>query len=137
MFIVEYLLVAFSPCAFIAVDYVLLGRLAEYVCSEELLLMPSQKITVVFLSSDVATFLIQAIGGSLSVSATSAERLLMGSRIILAGLVAQLLSFFTFTFLLLVFLHRIYCGIRTTSNLGIMTGGPWLLHCLLTALEYW
>ncbi|KAF9464496.1 RTA1 like protein-domain-containing protein [Collybia nuda] len=108
LYIVEYLFVVLSPCAFIAADYVLLGRLARYLDSDEFLVISPRRITVVFVSSDITTFLIQAIGGSLSVSANAPERALAGSRVFLAGLAAQLLSFFIFTCIYLVFIYRVY-----------------------------
>ncbi|KAF8076467.1 RTA1-like protein [Lyophyllum atratum] len=107
-YITEYLFVVLSPCAFIAADYVLLGRLASHLASAEYLLVSPRKITIVFVSSDITTFLIQAVGGSLSVSANAPARALAGSRIFLAGLAAQLLSFFVFTFIYLLFLYKVY-----------------------------
>jgi hypothetical protein len=108
LYIVEYLFVVLAPCAFIAADYVLLGRLARHLGANQYLLVPSRKITQLFVTSDVITFLIQAIGGSVSAGAVDVQRGLLGSRIFLAGLVAQLLSFLLFWFIYLIFLYRIY-----------------------------
>ncbi|CAA7259818.1 unnamed protein product [Cyclocybe aegerita] len=107
IYIVEYLFVVLSPCAFIAADYVLLGRLARHVQSDRHLLVSPHNITLVFVSSDITTFLIQAIGGSISVSANDYDRALAGSRVFLAGLAAQLLSFSSFTCIFIRFLHRV------------------------------
>jgi hypothetical protein len=82
IYIVEYLFVVLSvgsllchyqvtldpyspqPCAFIAADYVLLSRLSRYIdCTEYLLVRPS-RITRIFISSDVTTFLIQVLHSS-------------------------------------------------------------------------
>ncbi|TFK43477.1 RTA1-like protein [Crucibulum laeve] len=107
LYIVEYLFVVLSPCAFIAADYVLLGRLARHLKADQHLLISPRRITIVFITSDITTFLIQAIGGAMSVSANAPDRALAGSRVFLAGLAAQLLSFFVFTCLYIVFLNRV------------------------------
>lgn len=79
IYIVEYLFVTLSvgpiflffffpttsnaqPCAFIASDYILLGRLVRYLESGKHLLVSPNRITITFVISDVATFLIQ-VGG--------------------------------------------------------------------------
>ena len=77
LYIIEYLFVVLSvrlyavhfvgaifthfrqPCAFIAADYVLLGRISKHLGADEYLLVPSRRITIVFVASDITTFLIQ------------------------------------------------------------------------------
>jgi len=108
LYIVEYLFVVLSPCAFIAADYVLLGRLAKHVGADQHLIVPSRIITRVYVTSDIVTFLIQAAGGAISAGASSLQRGVLGSRIFLAGLVAQLVSFFSFWCIYIIFLYRIY-----------------------------
>ncbi|KAF8220825.1 RTA1-like protein [Tricholoma matsutake] len=108
LYIVEYLFVVLSPCTFIAADYILLGRISRHLHSDELLLVSSHRITQIFVTSDITTFLIQAVGGSLTTSTTSPHLPVIGSRIFLAGLVLQLLSFSAFTSIYLVFLYRVY-----------------------------
>lgn len=49
----------FQPCAFIAANYVLLGRLARHIGAGQYLLVNPRRITLVFVSSDIITFLIQ------------------------------------------------------------------------------
>lgn len=70
-----------QPCAFIAADYVLLGRLARHLGCGQLLLISPHKITYAYVASDISTFLIQAIGGSISVSSNSYNRGILGSRV--------------------------------------------------------
>ena len=69
MYILYYLFVTLSPCGFIAAEYVLLGRLARWLDADSHVLIPPRRITLVFVCSDVATFLTQAAGGSISASA--------------------------------------------------------------------
>jgi len=107
LYIAEYTLVVLSPCAFIAADYVLLGRLARYLKADKFLLVSPRRITITFVTSDIVTFLIQATGGSLSASANRPQQALNGSHIFLGGLAAQLVSFFVFTIIYLTFLYRV------------------------------
>ncbi|KIJ63644.1 hypothetical protein HYDPIDRAFT_92368 [Hydnomerulius pinastri MD-312] len=106
IYITQYLLIVLSPCASIAANYVLLGRLAGSLRCEEHILFPVQRLTLTFVASDVTTFLIQAVGGGLmaedNVSIASAA-----SHVFLAGLVLQLASFAVFTFIFALFLWRV------------------------------
>jgi len=108
LYIVEYLFVVLSPCAFIAADYVLLGRLAKHLGADQHLIVSSRKITRVYVTSDIITFLIQAAGGAISSGASNEKNGLLGSRVFLAGLAAQLLSFASFWCIYLIFLYRVY-----------------------------
>lgn len=103
----------------------LLGRLALYLKSHEHLLIPPQRITVVFVASDISTFLVQAAGALLAISknlklAKTGEHVSLpspsGARVValtrhtqifLAGLALQLASFAVFVLLALRFLYRI------------------------------
>ncbi|KAH9853036.1 RTA1-like protein [Lenzites betulinus] len=106
IYIAYYLFIVLSPCAFIASEYMLLGRLARYLKSHEHLLIPPQRITVVFVASDVTTFLVQAAGALLAIS-KNLKLAKTGEHIFLAGLALQLASFAVFVLLALRFLYRI------------------------------
>ncbi|KIJ70506.1 hypothetical protein HYDPIDRAFT_23606 [Hydnomerulius pinastri MD-312] len=107
IYIAEYLFIVLSPCAFIAANYVLLGRLAHHINCTDHVLLPARRLTIIFVSSDITTFLIQAAGGGLSVSHNPTQEQ-TGSHIFLAGLVLQLASFLTFSCLYVRFLYRVY-----------------------------
>ncbi|KAJ7044526.1 RTA1-domain-containing protein [Mycena alexandri] len=107
LYIIEYLFVVLSPCAFIAAEYVLLGRLARYLDCDKHLMVSARRITIVFISSDITTFLIQAAGGSVSISADTLSLGEVGSHIFLAGIVLQFASFLTFTCIFFVFIMRV------------------------------
>lgn len=68
IYIAEYLFVVLSPCGFIAANYVLLGRLSRWMKGDKHLWISPTRITLVFVMSDVVTFLIQVSfpSGSLS-----------------------------------------------------------------------
>ncbi|KAL1747043.1 RTA1 like protein-domain-containing protein [Schizophyllum fasciatum] len=92
-----------SPCAFLAVDYVLLRKLAESLGEEtakDCLFVKSSIIVKLFVWSDVITFLVQASGAGMEVNADMSE---LGSNIAMAGLIIQILSFIFFTILLIRF----------------------------------
>lgn len=116
IYIGQYLFVVLSPCAFIAANYVLLGRLARHLDCVPFLIVPAHLLTRIFVTSDVITFLIQASGGGVSAAANDPHTNLIGSRIFLTGLAIQLASFFTFSVIYIVFLHRV----RTNSP-GVWT----------------
>ncbi|KAF8840084.1 hypothetical protein BDN67DRAFT_1053608, partial [Paxillus ammoniavirescens] len=107
IFIAEYLLIVLSPCAFIAANYILFGRLSKHISCTDHVLLPVRRLTLIFVTSDFMTFMIQVIGGGMLVSA-SLSQVLTGSHILLAGLVLQLASFLTFSFIYARFLYRVY-----------------------------
>jgi uncharacterized membrane protein YbhN (UPF0104 family) len=81
--------------------------LSRFLGCDEYLLVSPRRITTVFISSDITTFLIQAAGGSLSISANDPHGAQNGSHIFLGGLAAQLASFLVFTCIYAVFLFRV------------------------------
>ncbi len=80
IYIAEYLFIVLSPCGFIAGLYVLLGRLSQWIGCGQHLLIPARRITLFFVMSDVTTFLIQAAGGSISIS-NNVQTALAGSHV--------------------------------------------------------
>ncbi|OCF59801.1 hypothetical protein L486_02474 [Kwoniella mangroviensis CBS 10435] len=56
----------FSPCTFLAHDYIILPRLAKWLDAEDELFMRASKVTKIFIWSDVFTFWLQGAGGGLS-----------------------------------------------------------------------
>ncbi|CED85557.1 RTA-like protein [Phaffia rhodozyma] len=96
-----------SPCAFLATDYVLLGRLVRHLGMGKHLLIKAQKTTIIFVGSDVLTFLVQAGGGGLA-SSKSSSTSNIGSKVFLVGIILQMISFILFTFLALDFGFKIY-----------------------------
>ncbi|EJD44764.1 RTA1-domain-containing protein [Auricularia subglabra TFB-10046 SS5] len=116
IYIAQYLFVVLSPCAFIAAEYVLLGRLAHWLRASDHLLVRPERITRVFVLSDLSTFLIQATGGGISAAADTLKMNKVGSRIFLVGLILQLVSFAIFCVVFAVFLHRLRTRSPATWN---------------------
>ncbi|KAK1926730.1 putative integral to membrane protein [Papiliotrema laurentii] len=106
LYIVQYLFVVLSPCAFLAGDYILLGRLVQHLNAPQYLrpLKPAA-VSWTFIISDVVTFLIQAAGGGLSIS-DNLKTAQAGGNIFLAGIAAQMASFVLFSILWAMFAIR-------------------------------
>ncbi|KAJ7231136.1 RTA1 like protein-domain-containing protein [Mycena rebaudengoi] len=103
------LLILLSPCLFLALDYVILGRLAVLFgpeVSKKCMLIAPTRVATIFVWSDVGTFLIQAIGGSMTTS-SNLNTINLGNKIVLVGLGLQLASFGLFTTLMVVFGLRV------------------------------
>ncbi|RDX56235.1 RTA1-domain-containing protein [Lentinus brumalis] len=121
-YIAYYLFIVLSPCAFIASEYMLMGRLARYIKSNKHLLIRPQRITVVFVASDVTTFLVQAAGALLSISKNQ-KLSKTGEHIFLAGLALQLASFAFFVLVSLRFLYRVKT--REPDTWAMDADKPW------------
>ncbi|ODO07272.1 integral membrane protein [Cryptococcus wingfieldii CBS 7118] len=107
LYIVCYLFVVLSPCAFLAGDYILMGRLVSYLDAHERLRpLRAAKVSWIFIISDVVTFLIQAAGGGLS-TAKDIDVAETGGHIFLAGIAIQMASFLFFSITWVIF------GVRT------------------------
>jgi hypothetical protein len=107
IFITEDLMIVLSPCFFIAANYTLLGRLAGEIDCAHHILLPVRRLTLIFVLSDVTTFVIQAVGASMSTSKVQSSASL-GLHIFLAGLIMQLVSFVFFCAIYARFLYRVY-----------------------------
>ncbi|KAF8174982.1 RTA-like protein [Mycena galopus ATCC 62051] len=97
------------PTLFLALDYVILGRLAGLFGPEvakKCMLIAPTRVATIFVWSDVATFVIQALGGSMTTS-SKIDTVNLGTKIVLVGLGLQLASFALFTTLMIVFGLRV------------------------------
>ncbi|WVQ97387.1 hypothetical protein IAU59_004499 [Kwoniella sp. CBS 9459] len=108
LYIVCYLFVVLSPCAFLAGDYILLGRMVSYLdANVHLRPLRANLVSWTFIISDITTFLIQAAGGGLSIS-DNIKTAQAGGNIFLAGIAAQLASFVLFSGMWILFGVRAY-----------------------------
>ncbi|KAG8908582.1 hypothetical protein FRC01_007327, partial [Tulasnella sp. 417] len=106
-----------------------------YLNTGEYLLVRPHMVTVVFVTSDVVTFLIQAAGGGTSTSQNLKTRDL-GQKIFLVGLILQLVSFFFFTTLLISWTIKVHKHQPALWAKDQHDGKPWYLdwRALLFAL---
>lgn len=107
IFITEDLMIVLSPCFFIAANYALLGRLAREIDCAHHILLPVRWLTLIFVSSDVTTFVIQAVGASMSTSTVQSSAL-TGLHVFLVGLIMQLVSFVFFCAIYARFIYKVY-----------------------------
>ncbi|KAG2056369.1 RTA1-domain-containing protein [Suillus hirtellus] len=107
IFISEDLMIVLSPCFFIAANYTILGRLAGEIDCAHHVLLPVKRLTLIFVLSDVTTFVIQAGGASLTTSKVQSSAS-TGLHIFLIGLIMQLVSFVFFCAIYARFLYRVY-----------------------------
>ncbi|KAF8303265.1 hypothetical protein DL93DRAFT_2090372 [Clavulina sp. PMI_390] len=107
IYILEDLLILLSPCAFIATEYSLLGRQALLTGTDEFLIVKASLLAKLFVGSDVATFLIQAGGGSMSISKNASTQKL-GANLFKIGIILQFASFALFCLVLAFWLSRVH-----------------------------
>ncbi|KAJ6620143.1 RTA1 like protein-domain-containing protein [Mycena sp. CBHHK59/15] len=105
LYIIMEMLILLSPCAFLATDYMLLARLSstfDVEVQDECLLVRASRIVNFFVWSDCLTFFLQASGGGLQATKNSSTANI-GNKIVMVGLVLQLVSFAFFTVVLMTF----------------------------------
>ncbi|GAA5886138.1 hypothetical protein JCM16303_000061 [Sporobolomyces ruberrimus] len=93
-----------SPCTFLAINYVLLTRLASALKAEKALFIRASWVVKIFIWSDVVSFLLLSGGGGMSVSQDLAK---IAHAISIVGLVLQIASYALFCALLIVFGIRV------------------------------
>ncbi|KZP09800.1 hypothetical protein FIBSPDRAFT_230417 [Athelia psychrophila] len=114
-FLVQNLLILLSPCFFLATDYMIFARLAVSLTtstapvSETCLIIPATRVAKLFVGADITTLLIQAAGGAMLTQVAHAS---LGKKIVLVGLVIQLITFAAFTGILAIFGLRVYVPLR-------------------------
>lgn len=128
LYAITTLFVLLAPCAFLALEYMLLGRLALYLGPETVakhcLVFRASRIAKFFVTMDVVTFLIQAAGGGMSAIESIANT---GHKIALVGVIVQAVAFCTFTGFLIYFGYRVkslypekwHGGARQSSGSGL------------------
>jgi hypothetical protein len=94
----------------------ILGRLIRTLRAEQLSLIPIVWVTRIFVTSDVVSFTLQAGGGGIQ-SAGTLELYHMGEKIIIAGLLIQIVMFGFFLVTAILFQYRFtHSGIFVTSE---------------------
>ncbi|KAJ7480660.1 RTA1 like protein-domain-containing protein [Mycena latifolia] len=107
--VIMAVVIVLSPCAFLATDYMVFARLTmtfDDEVAKSCLLVRRERITKLFLWSDVVTFLLQGNGASLAASSSTIVAAI-GKWMTIIGLVLQLISFAFFTYVLILFVRRL------------------------------
>ncbi|KIY44672.1 hypothetical protein FISHEDRAFT_50870 [Fistulina hepatica ATCC 64428] len=113
--ILGQIFIACSPAAFLAFNYIVHGRLVVNSLGARHSRIRPTRVAFVFVSSDIATFLVQAAGSGLMITKSTVA----GKNIFLIGLVLQTLSY-------LVFCALFVSAVLSAKEEGIATGtGVW------------
>ncbi|KAK7470195.1 hypothetical protein VKT23_001633 [Stygiomarasmius scandens] len=94
----EEVLVSCSPAAYLAFNYIVYGRLLRFNIGSRHSLIRPNWIAAFFVTSDISTFVIQAGGAALLVSADTADR---GEKVFQIGVTLQSVSYYLFCVLLI------------------------------------
>lgn len=115
-YLLQTLFIILPPSLYAASIYMLYGRIVFLVDAADLSLIRPTWVTKVFVAGDAFSFLLQAGGGSMLTSVSSA---VLGKNILLGGLFFQLASFGFF----LVVSGMFYYRVRTSGRARVQTYG--------------
>ncbi|KAJ5950033.1 hypothetical protein N7454_001617 [Penicillium verhagenii] len=107
LYAMQTLFVLLAPTLYAASIYMVLGRIIVFLHAEHLSLVPVRFLTKIFVMGDVLSFVLQGAGGGVMSSSGSANLLIIGQWIIVAGLCVQLLFFGAFIITSMLFHIRI------------------------------
>ncbi|KAL0575631.1 hypothetical protein V5O48_006356 [Marasmius crinis-equi] len=135
-YIMQSVLLLVAPALFAASIYMILGRLISRVEGEEYSIIKVTRLTKVFVWCDVLSFLVQSSGAGLMVRAGSTS---LGEKIILAGLIIQIVAFGIFIVVSLIFHLRMNKAPTAASRTHEQRAAvPWnrMLWVLYTASAF-
>ncbi|OTA57469.1 RTA1-domain-containing protein [Hypoxylon sp. EC38] len=105
-FLIQITTLIIGPVFFTAALYVLLGMFIE-VLGRQYSLLSSRMYTIVFMTCDTISLIVQAAGGAMaSMSSSSGDDPKLGTNIMVAGVLFQLAAMSVFALLTLDFLRR-------------------------------
>ncbi|KAM0554893.1 hypothetical protein ACHAPJ_006628 [Fusarium lateritium] len=113
-FVVQAIPILVAPALFAASIYMILGRLIRTVGASHLSLVPVQWVTRIFVTGDVFAFTLQAGGGGIQAAGTL-HLYNIGEKVIIAGLLVQIVVFGFFVINSLLFHYRL-CQFPTTES---------------------
>lgn len=103
-YVIQSTFILVAPALFAASVYMVLARVIRSVGAESLSIVPLKWLTKIFVSGDILSFVVQASGAGVLVTADSMK---MGENIILGGLFVQIIMFGLFATTAAVFHVRI------------------------------
>lgn len=107
LYAIQTLLLLLAPTLYAASIYRVLGRVIKFLRGEHLSYVPVKYMTITFVMGDVLSFVLQAAGGGVMSGSGSADLLVIGQWIIVAGLCVQLIFFGAFIITSICFHFRI------------------------------
>ncbi|KIW26836.1 uncharacterized protein PV07_06639 [Cladophialophora immunda] len=105
-YVIQTLLLLVAPALFAASIYMVLVRIVVSADGESCCLIKARWLTTVFVTSDVVTFFVQ-LGGAGLLASSNPSQSRLGSRIVLAGLLLQIIIFGFFVAVAMVFHLRL------------------------------
>ncbi|OQD88289.1 hypothetical protein PENANT_c004G09848 [Penicillium antarcticum] len=124
----QSLFILIAPSLFAASVYMILGRIFRLTDGDSRSLIRATRLTKIFVLGDVLAFLIQAGGGAILSGSKSASNLKLGERIIIVGLLVQIV-FFGFFVIISVIFHRKMANNPTSASLS--TKVNWKLYLMV------
>ncbi|RAK98147.1 RTA1 domain-containing protein [Aspergillus ibericus CBS 121593] len=121
----QELLLLLAPSLFSASIYMILGRIIRLVHGDSRSLIGPSWLTKIFVTGDVLSFFIQSGGGGMMASAKSASSVSLGNKIIVIGLIVQLVFFGFFIIVSMVFHLRMRSSPTPTS---LAISPPWYTY---------
>ncbi|KAK1490335.1 RTA1 [Colletotrichum cuscutae] len=120
-FVMQAILILVAPALYAASIYMILGRLIRTLRADNLSLLPVPWVTKIFVTGDVVSFTMQAGGGGIQAAGTL-ELYDIGEKIIIVGLLVQMVIFGFFIITTILFHHRISRKPTSAAIEGIV---PW------------
>jgi hypothetical protein len=131
----QSLLLLVAPALLAASIYMILGRLILVVDGEHHSLIPKKWLTKTFVAGDVLSFVMQS-GGAGMMSSGNSKSVKLGEKVIVGGLIMQVIFFIIFLFVATAFYQRIQREptVRaSTLQKNGKTGWMTLFYALFTA----
>ncbi|EIW62247.1 uncharacterized protein TRAVEDRAFT_45078 [Trametes versicolor FP-101664 SS1] len=101
-----FIFTTLSPYAFIAAEYVILGRLARHLQAPQHVAIGAGKVAAIFVTSDFITFAMQGAGTGIVIAQVNCLHQ-VGRWLLLGGLALQLISFLFFSWIVVMFIRRL------------------------------
>ncbi len=124
LIVIQALFILIAPALFAATIYMILGRIIEIVDGERHSVIRLKWLTKIFVTGDCVSFFVQAIGGGIQ-SGGTLQLLHIGEKIIVTGLLIQILSFGIFLVSAILFHYRINV---VPTSLSSSAEIPWRQH---------
>jgi len=115
VFAIQQLFIVVTPAAFLAYNYILYGRFIVNCVNPKYSLIRPNRVARLFVCSDIVTFLVQGGGSGLQAS-SNVTTIKLGQRVILVGLVMQMVSYACFIVLVVHAHLKIIKDTRTTGS---------------------
>ncbi|KAJ9136813.1 Rta1 domain-containing protein [Pleurostoma richardsiae] len=131
-YVIQSLLLLLGPTLLAASVYMTLGRLIILLEADSYAIIRPKRLTKFFVLGDVLSFLAQSGGGGMLAQAKTQDKIDLGEKVILVGLLIQILFFGFFMVVTLVFHRRIA---RDPTPQSLFITAPWMryIYILYTA----